>query len=173
MPIAKMRTANCPTKTTSISARQTDQQNKDSSLECLKAPSLPSTRAQRASPKGTTTGVARRVGSVIGMAKELLNIGHSEALLLQTVAERITAQRFRSVVGGALEIGTPTPKMASDLLTSLGFKRLRDGYTLTDPRFVKIVELQDGIVARALATIESAEEGASIKVTIDRNWKLI
>lgn len=173
MPIAKMRAANCPTKKNATDARQTDQPNNDSSLESLKALSLPSTRAQRASPQGAATSVARRVGSVIGLARELLNIGPYDAMLLQTVADSITARRFRSVVGGALEIGTPTAKIACDLLNHLGFKKLSDGYTLTDPRFVKIVELEDGIVASARATIESAVEGTSIKVTIDRNWKLI
>ena len=173
MPIAKMRASNCPTKATATTTRPSHQPNKESSLESLQAPSTVSTSARRASPQGAGTGVVRRAGSVIGMAKELLNIGQPQALLLQAMAEGITAQRFRSIVGGTLEIGTATPKVASDLLLSLGFKKLHDGYTLTDPRFVKIVELQDGIMGIARATIESADERASIAITIDRGWKLI
>jgi hypothetical protein len=173
MPIAKMRASNCPTKTT-----PTDQKLakpiplKDPFAE-VKSPSLTRAISQTHTRLPARPSPVRRIGNIAGIAAELLNLNSGQAQILKATAIDFTASKHRSVVGGTVEIRTENLEAASKLLPMLGFYKVNDGYTLTNPRFQKAVTLGDGMTTQAKAEIVETPLGTTIAVTIDRNWKLI
>ena len=170
MPIAKMRASNCPTKTP---AQQADHKFGDDSLASLKFPARDKTPAHSTSPQAQRGTTARRMGNVTGLVRELLNLTPQEVSILTQTASNLTARQHRTVLGGTVQIETENADVASRLLSALGFNKMPDIWRLTEPRFSKRVELETRMDTEAHATIESTPAGATIKITIDRNWKLI
>lgn len=166
MPIAKMRASNCPTTT---QVQQTPHEHNDP-LVALKAPPRTSIPSQHSNLQKDPTRTARRMGDMEGAARELLNLSVSQTQILKDTATNLTAHRYRRVVGGTVEIRTDSMGTASALLSVLGFHKLKEAWTLADPRFTKCVELQHGITTLARATIEATPRGATINVTIERDW---
>lgn len=168
MPIAKMRPSNYQPSTSSTTAQKPPSQE-DNTLASLTPPTSPHEGRPNVKPQRPRV----RFGSKLDTAKELLNVSPRQAELLQSLSKSFTANKFRSVVGATLEIKTESPTTAAQLLRALGFNKVPDRWTLTEPRFVKLVELQDGITAEARASIETHHRGATINITIDRGSKLL
>lgn len=173
MPIAKMRASNCPTRATATQQAPANRSSDKDAFADVRAPSLTRAISQTYTQLPARPAPVRRIGNIAGIAAELLDLNSSQAQILKTTATELTARRHRSVLGGTVEIGTKNVESASNLLTMLGFHKVNDGFTLTNPRFQKAVTLGDGMTTQAKAEIVETPHGATIAVNIDRNWKLI